>query len=263
MPRPAWISTGTRRSCASATISRTAGSDSVKRSARGCSLIPLAPASRQRRASVSGSSRGSSRQNATSRPPESAAASMHAVVGGRVAVRARASGRRRRAPPARSSAASSSLGRLAGAVGIGVADVGVGVEQRRRRRGRRACGPTRGAGSRRRRAWAEDPIQTATRMADTGPACISAASASGSRPQRHEIEGTLQLPNEGFRSRTTDFLNAHEREFLRAHRRRGPLAGRQPRRSSSTSSSPSPRARSCWCSSSRRSAWSTRADRRP
>jgi hypothetical protein len=32
--------------------------------------------------------------------------------------------------------------------------------------------------------------------------------------QRHEIEGTLQLPNEGFRSRTTDFLNAHEREFL-------------------------------------------------
>jgi len=32
--------------------------------------------------------------------------------------------------------------------------------------------------------------------------------------QRHEIEGTLQLPNEGFRSRTTDFLNARERDFL-------------------------------------------------
>jgi len=32
--------------------------------------------------------------------------------------------------------------------------------------------------------------------------------------QRHEIEGTLQLPNEGFRSRTTDFLNADERDFL-------------------------------------------------
>jgi hypothetical protein len=32
--------------------------------------------------------------------------------------------------------------------------------------------------------------------------------------ERHEIEGTVQLPNEGFRSRTTDFLNAHEREFL-------------------------------------------------
>jgi hypothetical protein len=31
---------------------------------------------------------------------------------------------------------------------------------------------------------------------------------------RHEIEGVLQLPNEGFRSRTTDFLNAHEGEFL-------------------------------------------------
>jgi hypothetical protein len=31
---------------------------------------------------------------------------------------------------------------------------------------------------------------------------------------RHEIEGTLQLPNEGFRSRTTDFLNAHGDEFL-------------------------------------------------
>jgi hypothetical protein len=32
--------------------------------------------------------------------------------------------------------------------------------------------------------------------------------------ERHEIEGTLQLPNEGYRSRTTDFLNAHERDFL-------------------------------------------------
>src|ERR671921_1934803 len=32
--------------------------------------------------------------------------------------------------------------------------------------------------------------------------------------QRHELVGTLLLPNEGYRSRTTDFLNAHEREFL-------------------------------------------------
>ena len=32
--------------------------------------------------------------------------------------------------------------------------------------------------------------------------------------QRHDMIGTLQLPNEGYRSRTTDFLNAHEREFL-------------------------------------------------
>jgi hypothetical protein len=32
--------------------------------------------------------------------------------------------------------------------------------------------------------------------------------------QRHDMIGTLQLPNEGYRSRTTDFLNAHDREFL-------------------------------------------------
>jgi hypothetical protein len=32
--------------------------------------------------------------------------------------------------------------------------------------------------------------------------------------QRHELVGTLQLPSEGYRSRTTDFLNAHESEFL-------------------------------------------------
>lgn len=31
---------------------------------------------------------------------------------------------------------------------------------------------------------------------------------------RHEIEGTLQLPHEGFRSRTTDFLNAQGGDFL-------------------------------------------------
>jgi hypothetical protein len=32
--------------------------------------------------------------------------------------------------------------------------------------------------------------------------------------QRHDMVGTLQLPNEGYRSRTTDFLNGHDREFL-------------------------------------------------
>jgi hypothetical protein len=32
--------------------------------------------------------------------------------------------------------------------------------------------------------------------------------------QRHDLIGVLQLPNEGYRSRTTDFLNAHERDFL-------------------------------------------------
>ena len=31
---------------------------------------------------------------------------------------------------------------------------------------------------------------------------------------RHVIEGTLQLPSEGYRSRTTDFLSAHEHEFI-------------------------------------------------
>jgi hypothetical protein len=31
---------------------------------------------------------------------------------------------------------------------------------------------------------------------------------------RHEIEGTLQLPHEGFRSRMTDFLNAQGDDFL-------------------------------------------------
>jgi len=31
---------------------------------------------------------------------------------------------------------------------------------------------------------------------------------------RHIIEGTLQLPNEGYRSRTTDFLNAHDSDFI-------------------------------------------------
>ena len=31
---------------------------------------------------------------------------------------------------------------------------------------------------------------------------------------RHEIEGTLQLPHEGFRSRLTDFLNTQADAFL-------------------------------------------------
>ncbi len=32
--------------------------------------------------------------------------------------------------------------------------------------------------------------------------------------QRHRIEGVIQLPDTGFRSRTTDFLNAHESDFI-------------------------------------------------
>ncbi|HYI18892.1 MAG TPA: hypothetical protein VD836_09285 [Solirubrobacteraceae bacterium] len=31
---------------------------------------------------------------------------------------------------------------------------------------------------------------------------------------RHIIEGTLQLPSEGYRSRMTDFLNSHDSDFL-------------------------------------------------
>ena len=32
--------------------------------------------------------------------------------------------------------------------------------------------------------------------------------------ERHVIEGTLQLPSEGYRSRMTDFLNSHDSYFL-------------------------------------------------
>ena len=32
--------------------------------------------------------------------------------------------------------------------------------------------------------------------------------------ERHTIEGTLQLPSEGYRSRMTDFLNSHDSDFL-------------------------------------------------
>jgi hypothetical protein len=32
--------------------------------------------------------------------------------------------------------------------------------------------------------------------------------------ERHLIEGVVQLPHEGFRSRVTDFLNAHDDDFI-------------------------------------------------
>ena len=32
--------------------------------------------------------------------------------------------------------------------------------------------------------------------------------------ERHVIEGTLQMPGEGYRSRMTDFLNSHDSDFL-------------------------------------------------
>ena len=42
--------------------------------------------------------------------------------------------------------------------------------------------------------------------------------------QRHEIEGTVQLPSEGYRSRTTDFLALTDVEI------RGLAGGRAPER---------------------------------
>ena len=32
--------------------------------------------------------------------------------------------------------------------------------------------------------------------------------------EHHVIQGTLQLPSEGYRSRVTDYLNAHHSDFL-------------------------------------------------
>ena len=50
---------------------------------------------------------------------------------------------------------------------------------------------------------------------------------------RQRIVGTLQLPTEGYRSRTTDFLNAHESGFIaltdvELHPYDGGLASRHP-----------------------------------
>ena len=54
MPRPAWMSTGRRCSSASANTGSRRSSSTVKRWARGCSLMPRAPSARQRRASSIG-----------------------------------------------------------------------------------------------------------------------------------------------------------------------------------------------------------------
>lgn len=44
--------------------------------------------------------------------------------------------------------------------------------------------------------------------------------------ERHQIEGTLQLPTEGFRSRIKDFFNAHGDTFIAlTDARVRPLAG--------------------------------------
>jgi hypothetical protein len=60
---------------------------------------------------------------------------------------------------------------------------------------------------------AADPIQRPPPMADTHGMHYRRERVR-IETRRHEIEGTVQLPSEGYRSRTTDFLNAHERDFL-------------------------------------------------
>ena len=228
------------RSCASATSSRTAGSDSVNCSARGCSLIPRAPASRQRRASATASLCGSTRQNATqrgrpSRPPRPITTSL----AGRVAVGLVHREHDARAAPARASALEQLLRRLLEAVGIVVPDVRVGVVEvefavsaaARSHHGRRMPS-TSSIGGAPYRALARWPILAQ---------CTSAASASGSRPSATTSRATLQLPSEGYRSRTTDFLNAHERDFLALTDAEVPWLDGAAARPSTTSSSPSRR----------------------
>ena len=86
MPRPAWQRIGSRCSSASANTSCSAGWSSVKPSARGWSLMPRAPLSRQRRASSSGDSMGPAGRTRTAGRRCGGLGSDH-VVGGRVAVR--------------------------------------------------------------------------------------------------------------------------------------------------------------------------------
>ena len=62
IPRPAWTRIGTPASWATAKIASAAASPNPKACARGCNLMPRAPRARQRRASPTGSSAGSSRQ---------------------------------------------------------------------------------------------------------------------------------------------------------------------------------------------------------
>ena len=47
--------------------------------------------------------------------------------------------------------------------------------------------------------------------------------------ERHAIEGTLQLPSEGYRSRMTDFLNSHDSDFLPVTDARLAVDGREER----------------------------------
>ena len=178
IPRPAWIRIGTRRSCATSTISRTPGSCSVNCSARGCSLIPTAPASRQRRASAAGEIPRVEPAEGHQPPVGASAAAIDDVVGPRVAVRLvhrEDDGARVRAGHRIDQLG----GRLLHPVGVVAPDVGVGVEQVER--------PVRGL----------DAVPVGTEESvdvqhmGRGPyrrrailgRCHSAASASASRPR--------------------------------------------------------------------------------
>ena len=79
-PRPPWMRIGTRRSAESRKIGASRSSFSMKRCARGWSLIPRAPRSSPRRASSSGSSVRSSRTNGISRPVRALRERERAVV---------------------------------------------------------------------------------------------------------------------------------------------------------------------------------------
>ena len=237
IPRPAWISTGTRRSWASATSSRTAGSDSVNCSARGCSLIPRAPG-------VQAAAR----------------------LGHRVVVRVDAAVRDEPAAGApRPPRCTRSLagGYPAGScIGNTTARASRALEHRqqlvrrltRRRRDRRrrcACGRRRAAG---RRSSARSRSHQGRMTASTSSIGGAPYTAPGARwpilghmhyrrervrieTQRHEIEGTVQLPERGLPLPHDRLPERPRPRVPRPDRRRGPLDRRRPARRRATTTS--------------------------
>ena len=247
-----------------ATSSRTPGSGSVNCSARGCSLMPTragvqaARAPRRPRRSLrvdAGRTRRAGRRSRRGRRDRD-------VVGRRVAVglvHREHDGARVRAARARRI---SSLGRLLEAVGVVCADVRVRVEELERAACATRMRPTRGAACVDVQHRARHPTARAA-VPDTGGMHFRRERVR-IETARHEIEGTLQLPHEGFRSRT-DRLPQRPRAtssspLTDAERDAGWTARASP---STTTTSRWPRATSCWSSSSSRSACSTSPARRP
>src|SRR2546428_2799645 len=110
-PRPPWMRIGTRRSAAIAKTGVSRSSSSRNFCARGCSLMPRAPRSRQRSASSIGASARSSRTNGIMRPFErSAKASVRSLPALKPGCRSGSSRQKtlQRETPKRSSSASSS-----------------------------------------------------------------------------------------------------------------------------------------------------------